>query len=111
MKKRNHAFDLLCGICIIRMVSLHIMQQCGKPNEDWWLEIMQWSYFFMSFFFFKAGYFNKSVTAMPSKAYVLDKAKRLFLPANRKRLDGIFQNGYALYVLHQKKIPLCPTGN
>ena len=80
MKKRNHAFDLLCGICIIRMVSLHTMQQCGKSNEDWWLEIMQWSYFFMSFFFFKAGYFNKSVTAMPSKAYVLDKAKRLFLP-------------------------------
>ena len=39
MKKRNHAFDLLCGICIIRMVSLHIMQQCGKPNEDWWLEM------------------------------------------------------------------------
>ncbi len=80
MKKRNHAFDLLCGICIIRMVSLHTMQQCGKANVDWWLEVMQWSYFFMSFFFFKAGYFNKSVTSMPSMAYVRDKAKRLFVP-------------------------------
>lgn len=34
----------------------------------------------MSFFFFKAGYFNKSVTAMPSRDYVTDKAKRLLLP-------------------------------
>ena len=80
MKQRNHAFDLLCGICILRMVSLHTMQICGHANDAWWAEVMQWSYFFMSFFFFKAGYFNKSVTATPTRAYVRDKAKRLLVP-------------------------------
>lgn len=80
MKQRNHAFDLLCGICIVRMVSLHTMQKCGLGEEAWWKEVMQWSYFFMSFFFFKAGYFNKSVISQSSMAYVKDKAKRLFIP-------------------------------
>lgn len=80
MKQRNHAFDLLCGICIVRMVSLHTMQLCGHANDGWWQELMQWSYFFMSFFFFKAGYFNKSVTATPTATYVRDKAKRLLVP-------------------------------
>ena len=63
LKKRNHAFDILCGICIIRMVTLHIMAFCGQDKQDWWLEVMQWSFFFMSFFFFKAGYFNKGTSA------------------------------------------------
>jgi len=79
MKQRNHAFDLLCGICIIRMVTLHIMQMCGQGKEDWWVEVMSWSFFFMSFFFFKAGYFNKSL-AGDSRTYCTDKAKRLLIP-------------------------------
>lgn len=56
------------------------MQKCGLGQEEWWLEVMQWSYFFMSFFFFKAGYFNKSVTNLSSWEYVKDKAKRLLIP-------------------------------
>lgn len=79
MKQRNHAFDLLCGICIVRMVTLHITNACGFGETDWWTPIMQWSYFFMSFFFFKAGYFNKTVSGN-TKAYILDKAKRLLIP-------------------------------
>ena len=79
MKQRNHAFDFLCGLCILRMVCLHIMTITGHSLEDWWKEVMQWSYFFMSFFFFKAGYFNKSV-AGNSREYILDKAKRLLVP-------------------------------
>ena len=78
-KERNHAFDILCGICIIRMVTLHIMAFCGKDKVDWWLEVMQWSYFFMSFFFFKAGYFNKG-TGTNDKEYLIDRCKRLFIP-------------------------------
>ena len=77
--ERNHAFDILCGICIIRMVTLHIMGFCGKDKVDWWLDIMQWSYFFMSFFFFKAGYFNKG-TGTNDKEYLIDRCKRLFIP-------------------------------
>ena len=79
MKLRNHAFDFLCGVCIIRMVSLHIMSFCGHADEDWWKEVMQWTYYFMSFFFFKAGYFNKSVLG-DSRQYCIDKAKRLLIP-------------------------------
>ena len=78
-KERNHAFDILCGICIIRMVTLHIMAFCGKENVDWWQEVMQWSYFFMSFFFFKAGYFNKG-TGANYKEYFIDRCKRLLIP-------------------------------
>lgn len=79
MKQRNHAFDLLCGLCIVRMMSLHAMTFCGHQLEDWWLEVMQWSYFFMSFFFFKAGYFNKSVSG-DTREYLKDRCKRLLVP-------------------------------
>lgn len=79
MKQRNHAFDLLCGICIIRMITLHVTSACGFGQEDWWTPVMQWSYFFMSFFFFKAGYFNRTVSG-DSKAYLKDKFKRLMVP-------------------------------
>ena len=61
MKERNHTFDFLCGICIIRMICLHTITFCGHKDDAWWLEVMGWSFFFMCFFFFKAGYFNKTV--------------------------------------------------
>ena len=79
MKQRNHTFDLLCGICIIRMIMLHITNACGFGDEGWWASVMSWTYFFMSFFFFKAGYFNKTVSGN-SHDFILDKAKRLLIP-------------------------------
>lgn len=78
-KPRNHTFDFLCGLCIIRMVLLHITESCNFQNETWWTNVMYWSYFFMSFFFFKAGYFNKTVSGN-SRAYCKDKFKRLMTP-------------------------------
>ena len=80
MKERNHAFDILCGICIIRMVTLHIMGFTGLESQDWWREVMQWSFFFMSFFFFKAGYFNKGTSAGSDLDYLADRSKRLLVP-------------------------------
>ena len=80
LKKRNHAFDILCGICIIRMVTLHIMAFCGLDKQEWWLEVMRWSFFFMSFFFFKAGYFNKGTSAGTDLDYLRDRSKRLLVP-------------------------------
>lgn len=79
MKERNHAFDFLCGICIIRMIMLHVIGACGHGDEQWWKEIMFWSFYFMSFFFFKAGYFNKTVSGN-SRQFCIDKAKRLMVP-------------------------------
>ncbi|MCD7721105.1 MAG: acyltransferase [Prevotellaceae bacterium] len=79
MKERNHAFDLLCGLCILRMIALHVMSFCGESQTDWWKGVMAWTFFFMCFFFFKAGYFNKT-TAGPTKPYLLDRTKRLLVP-------------------------------
>ena len=79
MKKRNHAFDLLCGLCILRMVTLHIVCQTTLRQSDQWKLIMEWSFYLMSFFFFKAGYFNKGVQG-DSKTYCLDKFRRLMIP-------------------------------
>ncbi len=79
MKERNHAFDFLCGICILRMITLHTITFCGHKDDGWWNTVMAWSFFFMCFFFFKAGYFNKTVSG-DSKSYVKDKVKRLLVP-------------------------------
>lgn len=80
MKERNQAFDILCGICIIRMVSLHIMAFCGQEEQEWWGEVMRWSFFFMSFFFFKAGFFNKGTSSGTDMDYLKDRSKRLLVP-------------------------------
>ena len=76
---RNHAFDLLCGLCILRMVTLHVVCQTALRQAEWWKLIMEWSFFLMSFFFFKAGYFNKGVQGN-SRAYCWDKFRRLMIP-------------------------------
>lgn len=80
MRERNHAFDILCGICIIRMVSLHIMAFCGQEDQEWWREVMRWSFFFMSFFFFKAGFFNKGTSSGSDMEYLKDRSKCLLVP-------------------------------
>ena len=79
MKQRNHAFDFLCGICIIRMILLHITNMCNLGGYDTWTHIMHWTFYFMSFFFFKAGYFNKTVEGS-SVDFIKKKAKQLLVP-------------------------------
>lgn len=79
MKGRNNAFDLLCGVCILRMVMLHAVSMVGYRGEYWFGKLMAWSFFFLCFFFFKAGYFNKTVGG-DSLSYCIDKARRLLLP-------------------------------
>ena len=76
---RNHAFDFLCGLCILRMVTLHVVCQTALRQTDWWKLIMEWSFYLMSFFFFKAGYFNKGVQG-DSRSYCWDKFRRLMIP-------------------------------
>lgn len=79
MKRRNHTFDFLCGLCIIRMVMLHAFQFTGFNLEYWWKEVMGWSFYLMCFFFFKAGYFNRSVGG-PTLPYIKDRTRRLLVP-------------------------------
>lgn len=79
MKQRNHTFDFLCGICILRMVTLHAACITEIRQEEWWKTLMYWSFYMMSFFFFKAGYFNKGVHGKTHE-YCFDKFKRLMIP-------------------------------
>ena len=79
MKQRNNAFDLLCGLCILRMVMLHVVCQTQLRQTPWWKETMAWTFFFMSFFFFKAGYFNKGITGK-TLPYLRDRIRRLLVP-------------------------------
>ena len=79
MKKRNHTFDFLCGLCIVRMVMLHTFQYTGFTVQPWWKELMDWSFYLMCFFFFKAGYFNRT-TSGPTLPYLWDRTKRLLVP-------------------------------
>lgn len=79
MKTRNHAFDFLCGLCILRMLLLHLISMCGYRDVYWFGKLMAWSFFFMSFFFFKAGYFNKTVSGN-SMEFIKKKAKQLLVP-------------------------------
>ena len=89
MKNRNHTFDFLCGLCIIRMISLHVMDFCGMGEVQWWTHVMEWTFYFMSFFFFKAGYFNKGVNNLPTKDYLIDRTKRLFVPYMSAGIIGL----------------------
>lgn len=87
-KQRNHTFDFLCGLCIIRMVLLHAFQFSGFNHEEWWKEVMNWSFYLMCFFFFKAGYFNRSVGG-PTLPYLKDRTKRLLVPYVTCGLIGV----------------------
>ncbi len=108
MKQRNHAFDLLCGICIIRMISLHTMSFCGHSDDGWWREVMQWTYYFMSFFFFKAGYFNKSVLG-DSRQYCRDKARRLIIPyLTTGIIGGVIYFSFVPFLIQRYHKPIEP---
>ena len=85
---RNHAFDILCGICIVRMVVLHIMGFTGQRDVEWWDQVMLWTYYFMSFFFFKAGSFCRGVGG-GNRSYLLDRSKRLLAPYLSSGLIGL----------------------
>ena len=88
MKQRNHTFDFLCGLCIVRMVMLHAFQFTGFNQEIWWKTVMDWTFYFMCFFFFKAGYFNRSVGG-PTLPYLKDRTKRLLVPYITCGLIGV----------------------
>lgn len=100
-KARNHAFDILCGICIVRMVMLHIMGFTGERDVHWWQQVMQWTYYFMSFFFFKAGYFCRSVGG-GNRAYLLDRSQRLLAPYVSSGFIGLLVY-FAFYIPLQNK--------
>ncbi len=77
--ERNHTFDFLCGIAILRMLLNHITSMCGLGRMEWWQSVYFWSYFLLCFFFFKSGYFNKSLRGDTGQ-FLLGKAGALLVP-------------------------------
>ena len=61
------------------MILYHITGFCYMAEEDGWRIVMHWTFFFMSFFFFKAGYFNKGITGK-TLPYLRDRIRRLLVP-------------------------------
>lgn len=104
MKARDHTFDFLCGLCIVRMICNHAIAMCGLRNYAiagiTWYDLMGWTFFFMCFFFFKAGYFNKSVSGNIFQ-YCKDRTKRLFVPYVTWSIIGAFVYFGALLLLPQ----------
>ena len=95
MSKRNNAFDLLCGLCILRMVLLHAMCTTQSERAAWWRETMAWTFFFMCFFFFKAGYFKKGTSAGTDLDYLRDRTRRLLVPyASWALIGGLLTFGW-----------------
>ena len=71
------------------MISLHIMNFCGLGEVEWWTHVMEWSFYFMSFFFFKAGYFNKGLKGKGTMDYIADRTRRIFIPYLSAGLIGM----------------------
>lgn len=65
------------------------MDFCGFGEVDWWKHVMEWSFYFMSFFFFKAGYFNKGITGKGTKDYIVDRTRRILIPYISSGLIGM----------------------
>lgn len=65
------------------------MDFCGFGEVDWWKHVMEWSFYFMSFFFFKAGYFNKGITGKGTKDYIVDRTRRILIPYTSSGLTGM----------------------
>jgi len=65
------------------MMCNHAIAMCGLRWQHVygvnWYDLMSWTFFFMCFFFFKAGYFNKTVSG-DSWGYCKDRIKRLLIP-------------------------------
>ncbi len=58
---------------------LHVVSMCGLRGDYVVGKVMAWTFFFVCFFFFKAGYFSKGETK-PWLWYLKDRGKRLLLP-------------------------------
>lgn len=57
-KQRNTAIDMAAGLLIIVMMMGHVMQGAGVYGTQYY-EPLNWFFFFMPWFFFKAGMFHK----------------------------------------------------
>ncbi|MCM1147036.1 MAG: hypothetical protein NC344_04230 [Bacteroidales bacterium] len=58
-KNRYKALDNVAGLMIVYMIFGHCIQACDVSTDVWWLSWMDYLFFFMPWFFFKAGMFYR----------------------------------------------------
>jgi len=64
---------------MIRMMVNHATSFCGMSNAEWWQTTFFWTHYVLCFFFFKAGYFNKTVNGNTIQ-FCKNKVYQLLLP-------------------------------
>lgn len=75
--KRNESIDSAAGIMIIYMVFTHVCQHYHLDNSHFYMIMEHLLYFFMPWFFFKAGMFFK---IGDNKEVVIKSTERLLKP-------------------------------
>ena len=78
-RERLRYYDLISGLNLIRIIVMHIFQFSGNYYDTVFSFYMQVTFFFLPWFYFKAGYFYSN-PKNGTKAYLIDKTKRLLLP-------------------------------
>ena len=79
MTERNHAFDLLCGLCMLYFIVSYVTDMCGMHDAAWAVELRRWTYFAVGIFFFKAGYLAHHAEA-PLGPFLRERARRMLVP-------------------------------
>ena len=78
-ENRLQYFDIISGIFIIQMVLFHIFQFADYyENNSWFYPIHNFFFFFMPWFYFKAGFFIKR--RENTKECIVNDFKRLIIP-------------------------------
>ena len=77
MKKRETHLDAICGVMILWMILGHIFQATHLTESSVYLTLYRILFFFMPWFCFKAGMFEKT---MPDKVCFEKNFKRLMIP-------------------------------
>lgn len=71
---RNESIDSVAGLMIIYMVFTHVMQGFGQTHVECYKILERFLYFFMPWFFFKAGMFFRITD---NRTFVKKKRKEI----------------------------------
>lgn len=91
MKSRDNTIDSVAGVMIVYMIFTHVCQHFGLAQSTLYLSLERVLYFFMPWFFFKAGMF---FSLKDDKEVVRASASRLLKPFIIYTLLG-----HAVYVI------------
>lgn len=77
MERRETHLDVICGVMILWMILVHVFQTTHLTESSVYLTLYRILFFFMPWFCFKAGMFEKT---MPDKVCFEKNFKRLMIP-------------------------------